>query len=52
MPRLISRVLANDAVELAVQGALPFDQLGGGQPYRFQRIQVPIRSLDDQELLR
>ena len=44
-------MLANDAVELAVIGALPFDQLGQGQPYRFQRIEVPIRALADQELL-
>ncbi len=36
LPRLIQRVLANDAVELAVEGALPFDQLGAGQPYRFR----------------
>ena len=26
LPRLIKRVLANDAVELAVRGALPFDR--------------------------
>ena len=51
IPRLTWRVLANDAVELAVQGPLPFDHLGGGQPYRFELIQVPIRSLTDQELV-
>ena len=51
MPGLISRVLANDAVELAVEGELPFDQLGGGQPYRFERIDVPIRALSDLELV-
>jgi phosphoribosylformylglycinamidine synthase subunit PurSL len=51
LPRLISRVVANDAVDLAVQGALPFDQLGGGQPYRFELIEVPIRALADQDLL-
>ena len=51
LPRLISRVLANDAVELAVVGALPFDQLGGGQPYQFRRIEVPLRELSDRALL-
>ena len=51
IPRLTWRVLANDAVELAVEGELPFDQLGGGQPYRFERIEVPIRALADRELL-
>ena len=34
LPRLIQRVLANDAVEQAVVGPLPFDRLGQGQPYR------------------
>jgi phosphoribosylformylglycinamidine synthase subunit PurSL len=49
--RLISRVLANDAVELAVQGALPFDHLSEGHPYQFQRVEVPIRGLNDQSLI-
>jgi phosphoribosylformylglycinamidine synthase subunit PurSL len=51
VPRLISRVLANDAVEQAVEGTLPFDQLGGGQPYRFERIEIPLRTLNDQQLV-
>ena len=51
LPRLIERVLANDAVELAVEGTLPFDQLGGGQPYRFQRDRgSPPRPRDDELL--
>jgi phosphoribosylformylglycinamidine synthase len=52
LPRLIRRVLANDAVEQAVLGALPFDRLGQGQPYQFRRVEVPIRSLDDEALVR
>ena len=36
LPRLIQRVLANDAVEQAVVGPLPFDRLGQGQPYDFR----------------
>ena len=43
LPRLIQRVLANDAVEQAVVGPLPFDRLGQGQPYHFRRVEVPIR---------
>ncbi len=47
---LIERVLSNDAVEVAVIGALPFRELGQGQPYQFQRVDVSIRDLDDQAL--
>jgi phosphoribosylformylglycinamidine synthase len=46
LPRLIQRVLANDAVEQAVVGPLPFDRLGQGHPYHFRRVEVPIRSMD------
>ena len=38
LPRLIQRVLANEAVEQAVVGTLPLDRLGQGHPYRFQRV--------------
>jgi phosphoribosylformylglycinamidine synthase len=51
VPRLISRVLANDAVEQAVIGPLPFDRISQGQPYQFRRVLVPLRDLADQELL-
>jgi phosphoribosylformylglycinamidine synthase len=51
VPRLISRVLANDAVEQAVVGPLPFDRLGQGHPYQFRRIDVPIRGMDDAALV-
>ena len=50
LPRLIQRVLANDAVELAVVGELAVDRLGQGQPYQFRREEVPIRGLDDTAL--
>jgi len=50
IPRLIRRVLANEAVELAVMGSLPFDQIGQGRPYDFRRVLVPIRGLGEQEL--
>jgi phosphoribosylformylglycinamidine synthase len=51
LPRLIQRVLANDAVEQAVVGELPFDRLGQGEPYRFRRVEVPIRGRDDRALV-
>ena len=51
LARLIGRVLANDAVEQAVVGALPFDRLGQGTSYRFARVEVPILGKSDAELL-
>jgi len=52
LPGLIRRVLANDAVDQAVVGRLPFDRLGQGRPYTFQRIEVPLRRADDADLIR
>jgi phosphoribosylformylglycinamidine synthase len=49
--RLIQRVLANEAVEQAVVGVLPFDRLSAGHPYHFRRLEVPIRTMDDRALL-
>jgi len=51
LPHLIRRVLANDAVEQAVVGDWPFDRLGQGTQYRFQRVEVPILGKSDGELL-
>src|SRR4051812_13321749 len=51
LPRLIQRVLANDAVEQAVVGALPFDHLGQGHHYEFHLVTVPIRAMDDATLV-
>ncbi len=51
LDRLIGRVLANDAVEQAVIGVLPFDRLGQGTAYRFARVEVPIRGRSDAELM-
>jgi phosphoribosylformylglycinamidine synthase len=52
LPRLIDRVLANDAVEMAVVGPLRLEKLGQGHPYVFRRIEVPIRGMDDDALVR
>jgi len=52
MPQLIRRVLANDAIEQAVVGPITLDHLGEGHAYTFRRIDVPIRGLDDDALMR
>ncbi len=51
LARLIQRVLANDAVEQSAIGSLPFDHLGQGQHYEFRLITVPLRGMDDQQLM-
>jgi phosphoribosylformylglycinamidine synthase len=52
LPRLIQRVLANDAVEQSIVGPLRLDHLGQGHPYHFRRIEVPIRAMDPESLRR
>ena len=49
--QLIERILANDAVEMTVRGRLTLDRLDPGQTYRFRRVSVPIRDLNDDALL-
>ncbi len=51
LPRLVQRVLANDAVEMAVMGTLSLERLDPGQTYRFRKISVPIGGATDAELL-
>ncbi len=50
LPRLIQRVLANDAVEQAITVPLPFDHLGQGRHYDFELFTVPLRNMDDAAL--
>ncbi len=45
-------LLANDAIEQVILGALPFDRLQSGGQYRFELRTVPIRDLDDAGLMR
>ncbi|HEY3392301.1 MAG TPA: phosphoribosylformylglycinamidine synthase subunit PurS, partial [Lacipirellulaceae bacterium] len=47
-----NRLLANDAIEHVVFGPLQLDQLGVGQPYRFELRTVSLRELDDDALAR
>ena len=51
LPRLIQRVLANEAVEQSALGSLPFDHLGQGRHYEFRLLTVPLRATDDEALL-
>jgi phosphoribosylformylglycinamidine synthase subunit PurSL len=51
LPRLIQKLLANDAVEQAIVGPLKIDHLAQGQRYDFRLVEVPIRGLDDEALL-
>ncbi len=47
---LISKILANDAVEQAIIGPLTLERLEVGSPYEFKLIHVPIRDMDDEAL--
>jgi len=49
---LCAKLLANDAIEQAIVGPLPFSHLELGSPYTFRRVTVPLRSLDDEALTR
>lgn len=48
----LNRVLANDAIEQLVEGALTLDHLGLGKLYDFRLVVVPIRDLDDDALMK
>ena len=42
LPRLVARVLTNEAVEQAVLGPITLDHLGQGHSYRFRLVTVPL----------
>ncbi len=50
--RLGKQILANDAIEQVIVGALNFDQLHVGSAYEFELRRVPIRNLADDALMR
>lgn len=49
---LFRKVLANDAIEQIVSGSLKAEHLALGKPYTFQKIIVPLKSLDDDGLVK
>ncbi|MCI0641577.1 MAG: phosphoribosylformylglycinamidine synthase subunit PurL [Gemmataceae bacterium] len=48
---LFRKILANEAIEQAIEGPLLLDHLTLGSEYTFQLVTVPIRNLDDDALL-
>jgi len=46
------KVLANEAIEEVIIGPLHLERLQFGTPYRFQLQTVPLRTMDDEALLR
>jgi len=51
LEKLARRVLANDAIEQVVWGPLALDGLSLGSKYSFERVIVPIRAMDDRQLI-
>ena len=49
---LVSKLLANDAIEQVIFGNIPFTQLHIGSSYEFDLVAVPIREMDDEQLLK
>ena len=48
---LLRKILANEAIEQIVIGPLRTEHFSISQPYRFQRISIPLRDLDDGGLM-
>ncbi|MDO4569817.1 MAG: phosphoribosylformylglycinamidine synthase subunit PurL [Planctomycetia bacterium] len=48
--KLCWKILANEAIEQVVKGAFSFERLEVGNPYEFQLVTVPIRTMSDEEL--
>ncbi len=49
---LVTKVLANDAIEQVIVGPLNFDRLEFGSEYQFKLVTVPLRDMDDSALVR
>jgi phosphoribosylformylglycinamidine synthase II len=50
LEKLARRILANDAIEQVVWGPIALDRISLGSTYQFQRVIVPIRAMDDEQL--
>jgi phosphoribosylformylglycinamidine synthase len=48
---LSAKLLANDAIEQVVTGPLTFQEIHVGSPYKFRLQVVPIRELNDEQLV-
>jgi len=51
LTQISRKVLANDAIEYVVRGALQIRDLSLGSEYRLRLTTVPIRTMDDEQLL-
>ena len=51
LPRVIQRVLANDAVEQAIVGPLAIEKLGQGETYAFKRVEIPLAGMSAEALV-
>ena len=51
LERMAAKVLANDAIEHVVWGPLRMESITVGERYDFRLITVPIRSMNDEELV-
>ena len=49
---LLSKALANDAIEQVIVGPLTFDRLELGSEYRFALVHVPLLAMDDAALMK
>ncbi len=49
---LLKKVLANDAIEQAIEGLLHLEHLTLGSTYAFKLVTVPLRYADDTELMK
>ncbi|MCH2210416.1 MAG: phosphoribosylformylglycinamidine synthase subunit PurL [Fuerstiella sp.] len=50
--QLVSRVLANDAIEYVLEGPLQLTDLSVGSRYEFQKVCIAVRDMDDSALER
>ncbi|MCA9185524.1 MAG: phosphoribosylformylglycinamidine synthase subunit PurS, partial [Planctomycetales bacterium] len=48
---ICAKLLANDSIEEVIIGPLRLERLEIGSPYRFERVTVPIRELNDEALM-
>ncbi|MCH2203708.1 MAG: phosphoribosylformylglycinamidine synthase subunit PurL [Fuerstiella sp.] len=51
LDQLCNKVLANDSIEQVVHGPLELDRLSIGSQYEYQRVTIPLLSLNDDELM-
>jgi phosphoribosylformylglycinamidine synthase len=51
LDKVCSRILANDSIEQVVLGPLSLERLDVGEPYQFELTHVPLRDLNDDQLM-